>query len=127
MTTATPKISAHATRLREHLPEDALREFFNKVWTEVLVPVCKAHADERDQASFVFHQMAMDYPATEWRFQGALGFGGKFRTRSDLSCSVDFYPEDRTPAREEIQAEANEKLRQMSAAARASASTNISG
>jgi len=35
-------------------------------------------------------------PCTEWRFQGSLGFGGKFRYPR---MSVDCYPEDETPAR----------------------------
>lgn len=38
---------------------------------------------------------------TEWRFQGLLGFGGKFR-RNDGRYYVTCYPEDRTPERDAI-------------------------
>jgi hypothetical protein len=48
----------------------------------------------------------------EFRFQGALGFGGKFRNNGNNSNTpyVDCYPEDETPARREMIAKANARL-----------------
>lgn len=51
----------------------------------------------------------------EYRFQGALGYGGKFHTRylarSDrLSASVDCSQEDETPERREMIRRANLRL-----------------
>jgi len=36
----------------------------------------------------------------EWRFQGALGFGGKFRHQDGNGFYVNYYPEDRTSERD---------------------------
>lgn len=50
-------------------------------------------------------------PATEWRFQGSLGFGGKFRyNQSDESYSIDCYREDETPEINAIISEMNVAL-----------------
>jgi hypothetical protein len=46
-------------------------------------------------------------PTTEWRFQGSLGFGGKFRYPK---MSVDCYREDETPARLAAIERANDRL-----------------
>jgi len=46
----------------------------NQVY-DILVTSCGA--PEPDRESFVFDQTG-DSPAREWRFQGTLGFGGKF-------------------------------------------------
>jgi len=45
----------------------------------------------------------------EYRFQGVLGFGGKFRNEPDL-WFVSCYSEDATPERQAIIDLANEKL-----------------
>lgn len=65
---------------------------------QVLVEACGASADPSDEFAFV-HEYSTDSqysPAREWRFQGVLGFGGKFRYPQLV---VDCYPEDETPAR----------------------------
>lgn len=51
----------------------------------------------------------------EWRFMGALGFGGKFRNNgnNDNTPYVDCYPESRTPERDTMIAKANERLAQL--------------
>src|SRR6478736_2515906 len=59
----------------------------NKVY-DVLVNLGGAHESSRD--SFVFDHTT-DRNVTEWRFQGKLGFGGKFRSRR---FTVDCYQED---------------------------------
>jgi hypothetical protein len=46
----------------------------------------------------------------EWRFQGKLGFGGKYwRERNEISC----YKEDETPERLKIIEETNAKLKEI--------------
>jgi hypothetical protein len=47
-------------------------------------------------------------PTMEYRFQGALGFGGKFYPQN---MRVSCYPEDETPERREMVRRANEALR----------------
>ena len=49
----------------------------------------------------------------EWRFQGALGFGGKFRNNGnhDNTPYVDCYREDETPARLKMIEVANEHIK----------------
>jgi hypothetical protein len=43
----------------------------------------------------------------EWRFQGYLGFGGKYRSKTN---KVDCYSEDENPKRIELVKEINKKL-----------------
>jgi hypothetical protein len=56
----------------------------------------------------------------EFRFQGALGFGGKFRAdgRGD-HWRVDCYSEDRTPERDAMIERANARLADLEATCRA--------
>ena len=63
----------------------------------------EAGAPSDDRTSFIIH-LSKESPATEYRFQGALGFGGKFRAASggDRAPRVDCYPEDSNPERREI-------------------------
>ena len=91
---------------------DALTiEQARNVWA-VLVEECGATRDH----GFVHHQTSEH--VTEWRFIGALGFGGKFwRTRSrrpDGSWGdwwhVNCYSEDETPARLAMIDRANARL-----------------
>ncbi|MDR9839675.1 MULTISPECIES: hypothetical protein [Herbaspirillum] len=58
--------------------------------------------DLRQRFVFEFSQRAS--PTNEYRFQGALGFGGKFRYPQ---LTVDCYPEDLTPARNTMIQETN--------------------
>jgi hypothetical protein len=43
----------------------------------------------------------------EYRFQGHFGFGGKLRYRGNGIFQADYYPEDKTPEREEKLAKLN--------------------
>lgn len=70
-----------------------------------------AGAIERDRESFVLNQT--NHHIVEWRFMGALGFGGKF-WRSNGRWYVTCYSEDRTPARDALIDATNNKLAALS-------------
>jgi hypothetical protein len=82
------------------------------------VLVRSAGASDADRASFV-HEFTHPRPTHEWRFQGRLGFGGKFRHngRSAMPgiylCYVDCYPEDLDDARRCVIEETNAELQRM--------------
>lgn len=76
-----------------------------QVWA-ILAQECGASNLYWEKISFV-NEFSKDVPASEWRFQGSLGFGGKFRFPR---MSVDCYPEDLTPARREAIDKANSRL-----------------
>ncbi len=78
----------------------------------VLVDCCRASPQTDDVAAFV-HEFTSENPTREYRFQGGLGFGGKFRFPQ---LSVDCYPEDINPARTAMMAAANAKLASMKTA-----------
>jgi len=67
--------------------------FANKVF-DVLVEHASVNPSLRD--NFVYIHTHED--CREYRVQGALGFGGKYRARKN---TVDCYPEDETAARRE--------------------------
>jgi len=73
---------------------------------DILVRVCGADEDKR----LAFNSyLAEPDDFVEWRFQGKLGFGGKFyKIREKMY--VDCYLEDKTPEREKIITEANKLL-----------------
>lgn len=60
---------------------------------QILVEECGAQST--DPLGFII-EFTSEEPCTEWRFQGSLGFGGKFRYPH---MSVDCYQEDETPER----------------------------
>ena len=63
-----------------------------------------------DRNNFIYNVTQDKYPATEWRFQGHFGFGGKYYTGSNrVSC----YPEERTPEKDELRREMNIRLHQI--------------
>ena len=80
-----------------------LADKYNHVYS-ILVSVCGAN--ESDRGPF-FSEMLGSDPSREWRFQGHLGFGGKYWP---LQNRVSSYPEDYTREREVIMQEANELL-----------------
>lgn len=80
---------------------------------EVLVAECAARADDVDSFVLEFTKRDDPYgPTQEWRFQGALGFGGKFRYPR---CTVDCYRENETPATLAMIESANQKLAELKA------------
>lgn len=74
----------------------------------VLIAECGANLGDLD--SFVC-EFSKSEPTGEWRFQGALGFGGKFRYPQ---MCVDCYREDENPRRLDMIASANAKLKELS-------------
>ena len=87
------------------LPIPFTEDFANSVY-DVLVNVCGAA--ETMRSSFV-HEYTSNHPSTEWRFQGKMGFGGKFYLRYDR-MTVNCYQEDLNDAREWMRSKANEDL-----------------
>lgn len=70
-------------------------EFYEKVH-ETLVK--EGGANPQDQEQFLHHMTAGDRRPEEYRFQGSFGFGGKYRPTTN---TIDCYPEDITPEREQ--------------------------
>lgn len=72
---------------------------------------CNAGIADRDRHCFV-HYVTTEIDIIDWRFGGALGFGGKFR----IDCNragvpyIDCYIEDETPARLQMIERANVRL-----------------
>jgi hypothetical protein len=85
-----------------------------RAWTEdeahavydILVEECHARECWRD--NFVYSQMRSDFPR-EYRFQGAMGFGGKL-WRNDDRIYVSYYSEDRDSEKEQAKKAADERL-----------------
>lgn len=82
----------------------------NKIY-DILVEI---GAPERMRDAFVDTHMIY-HDQLEWRFQGKLGFGGKFWNEYSYleekpKWRVSCYSEDETPERERIIEETNEKL-----------------
>lgn len=69
-------------------------------------------ASPRRRAEFVaaVAQWLHEGVASEFRFEGALGFGGKLYTDHDGSMRVSCYPEDRTEQRDLMVQRANLQL-----------------
>lgn len=84
--------------VRDRLSEEVLKAYYLSVWNDVVSPICGGHSDYVLE-DVVANHIKADYPATEWRFRGSLGFGGKLFTRTDMSCYVACYVEDETPDR----------------------------
>nr|WP_221374497.1 hypothetical protein [Actinoplanes polyasparticus] len=99
------------------MAEPLTSEQANAVY-DILVEHCGAddsdgpHLLMTSRGEFIFHQT--DRVEREYRFQGALGFGGKFR-RGGWSdrWSVDCYSEDLTAERGQMIGVTNAALRQL--------------
>ncbi len=72
-------------------------EIFSQAW-DILVQHAGASKDHLDKGTFVRAFLEPQHSATEWRFCGHLGFGGKF-WRNDQRYYISCYPEDRTERR----------------------------
>lgn len=75
---------------------------------------CRAGIADRDRHGFV-HYVTTERNSIEWRFCGALGFGGKFRLNNNRKGIpyVDCYREDETPARLQMIERTNARLASM--------------
>lgn len=78
------------------------REQVNKVY-DILVVRCGAPSDEQARAQFVAAMGDGSIPPPEYRFSGALGFGGKLHigsfNKEGYPVWVSCYKEDETPER----------------------------
>lgn len=77
----------------------------NKIYN-ILVNFGGAYEPDRD--NFIYHHCKAKNICTEWRFQGKLGFGGKYY--SDLNV-VDCYQENETPLILELIEKINSELK----------------
>lgn len=90
---------------------------YNDVYT-ILVEECGASdVDELYGPRWQFVNMMLNEPqTTEYRFQGKLGFGGKFwpGNGSELDPPrVTCYQEDETPVRRQMIDKANKRLKEL--------------
>lgn len=86
----------------------------------ILEQECGYVADRRETETFIVTVTDTTRPCSEYRFMGALGFGGKFRNdgNHDNVPYVDCYPEDATPERQAMIETANARLRNLFVAVR---------
>lgn len=87
---------------------------------DILVKYAGADEREDSKAEFIFSHTRKDYPSTEFRFCGDLGFGGKFRHDACLPVEgknrlhgqwwVQCYREDATPGRLKLMEITNKAL-----------------
>lgn len=82
-----------------------MNESTAKMAYAVLIEECGALPSAESAFILAFTK---DNPAREFRINGKLGFGGKFRWPA---MAVDCYPEDHTPARAAMIQQANVRLR----------------
>ncbi len=88
-------------------PKHLTIEFANKVY-DILVEVGGAREEERSQ--FIYHHCEDEYECREWRFDGALGSGGKYRSTWN---GVTYYPEGESAGRVELANKINELLKEI--------------
>lgn len=84
---------------------------------DILVEECGARDDADSRHDFVHHHTKDDLPG-EYRFVGALGMGGKFYLGYSFDgrrMHVDYYPQDQSPERDRMVAEAKKRLAQLPA------------
>jgi hypothetical protein len=78
---------------------------------EILNEECEANIRRPYDYGFISYVTSDDDRRKEWRFQGALGFGGKFRINHNKPHPyVDCYPEHETPERLAMIERANARL-----------------
>jgi hypothetical protein len=92
--------------------EESEEGIYDQVWT-ILVEECGAPDDELSRRSFI-HIMLNEPDTMEYRFQGKLGFGGKFWPGGDFyPPHVSCYMEDETDERRAMIRRANSRLRNL--------------
>ena len=78
---------------------------------DILVLWAGAWDNEREKWSFVHAVCDDQHPCLEYRFQGHLGFGGKFRNNGNLATPyVDCYREHENAERLAVMASTNAAL-----------------
>lgn len=88
-----------------------------RIYDEVLIADCGAfeargREDNTMRQQFV-HWFAEGSPGREFRFQGDLGFGGKFWDVDRRPWTVSYYSEDRSVYRDTIEKVANDHLAEL--------------
>jgi hypothetical protein len=81
---------------------------------QILVEECGLQPDDgRD--GFVYNVAHAEHPSREYRFCGALGFGGKFRNNGNRNNTphVDCYRDHETPERLAMIENANRRLSEL--------------
>lgn len=99
MTTKCPtgyQMAAHENQSCNCIPYTD-RAFYDAVYT-ILVDEAGAYAGSREREDFIRAYCDNMHPATEYRFGGSLGGGGKFWRGCDW-FHVSCYREDETPQR----------------------------
>ena len=86
-------------------------ELYSACWS-ILVLFGGAYDGDRARETFVRTFLATMYPATEYRFGGMFGFGGKF-WRNDGRLYISYYPEDQTKTLDAVRDTINEVLAQL--------------
>lgn len=81
---------------------------------DILVKECRASRASREQFNIYMIGRPTTGSSGEFRFQGNLGFGGKFYLRANGEAYVSCYSEDRTPARNKAIARAMRGLESLS-------------
>lgn len=82
-------------------------DFYHKVY-DILINLGNAIPSMRE--TFIYAHLHKKHPTTEWRFQGYLGFGGKYRSETN---TVDCYREDETPKRLTLIEKMNKELEKL--------------
>lgn len=77
----------------------------NRVWNVLL----DAGASERERDAWLSYAVGRD-DIPEYRFRGALGFGGKVRLSGGGYWHVYYYPEDKNEEREVLRHKINKAL-----------------
>lgn len=78
---------------------------------DILVEECGANPDPHEKWSYARYAIAEETMASEYRFQGNLGFGGKIKNNSGR-VYVCCYREHETPARLEMMARADARIKE---------------
>ena len=86
-----------------------LKSFFERVY-DVLIEHAGASKDGDTRLSFVLYYTDPNRQATEFRFCGTLGMGGKFRANRG-KYYVTCYQEDETPRRLKVMDETNQAIK----------------
>jgi len=79
----------------------------NKIYD---ILVAEAGARESDRPSFVYQHCVYENGCMEYRFQGKLGFGGKYRSTWN---GVTYYHETETPEMVEVKAKVDKLLKEI--------------
>lgn len=82
--------------------------FYHKVY-DILEDLGGATGDGYRE-SFIYNFTKDRYKSDEWRFQGKLGFGGKYRGERNM---VDCYSEDENPERKKLIKKINSALKKL--------------